>query len=161
MVRATAGVVARTCRARSPLVSVGTGRSPRSPIAAAMVAISSGVVRTLPWPIALEPTARSSPISRAGGIGERAAPPREPSSVLARGRNRRAPRPRQRRRLVEAEALGRGDQPARAEARPERREDGVARLGERLPEAAAAGLAVGVLELDARERRRRAHREVR
>ena len=63
----------RTRRAAAP-ASVGTGRRPRSPIAAAIVAISSGVASTLPWPIALEPTARSSPISRAAGIVERAAP---------------------------------------------------------------------------------------
>ena len=37
-------------------------------------AICSGVVSTLPWPIAVEPTARSSPISPAAGIVERAAP---------------------------------------------------------------------------------------
>ena len=49
-------------------------RRPSSPIAAAISAICSGVVSTLPWPIAVEPTARSSPISDAAGIVERAAP---------------------------------------------------------------------------------------
>ena len=41
---------------------------PSSPIVAATSAISSGVASTLPWPIAVEPTARSSPISSAAGI---------------------------------------------------------------------------------------------
>jgi hypothetical protein len=39
-----------------------------------MSAIWSGVVSTLPWPIAVEPTARSSPISPAAGMVDRAAP---------------------------------------------------------------------------------------
>ena len=39
------------------------------------------MVSTLPWPIAVEPTARSSPISSAGGIVERAAPA-SPGSLL-------------------------------------------------------------------------------
>src|SRR3954465_57519 len=142
MVRATAGVVARMRRPAVSLASAGTGRTPRSPIAAAIVAISSGVASTLPWPIALEPTARSSPISRAGGIVERAAPASEGASLKpnrsAAATSRRAPR-------------GGGGEPARAELRAERREDGVAGLGERLLQAAAAGLPVGVLELDALE----------
>ena len=47
---------------------------PPSAIAAATEAIATVVASTLPWPIAVEPTARSSPISRAGGSVERPAP---------------------------------------------------------------------------------------
>jgi hypothetical protein len=47
------------------------------------------VASTLPWPIALEPTARSSPISAAGGIVDVAAPASvggslKPNSVASR-----------------------------------------------------------------------------
>ena len=72
--RATERGVAWLEPVRSPLRSVGSISLPSSPIAAAMSAIWSGVVSTLPWPIAVEPTARSSPISPAAGIVERAAP---------------------------------------------------------------------------------------
>ena len=44
-------------------------------------AIASGVASTWPWPIAVEPSARSSPISAAAGIVERSAPAR-PGSLL-------------------------------------------------------------------------------
>ncbi len=50
---------------------------------------------TLPWPIALEPTARSSPISCAAGIDERAAPASAGSSLKPKrsavATSRRAP----------------------------------------------------------------------
>ena len=82
--RARAGVSA-------PLSSVGRGRRPCSPIAAAISAICSGVASTLPWPIALEPTARSSPISLAGGIVERAAPMSPGSCVEAEALGGRPP----------------------------------------------------------------------
>ena len=53
---------------------MGATPIPRSAIAPATPAKSSGVASTLPWPIAVEPSARSSPISAAAGIVERAAP---------------------------------------------------------------------------------------
>ena len=43
-------------------------------IVSATTAISSGVASTLPWPIAVEPTASGESISAAGGIVEVAAP---------------------------------------------------------------------------------------
>ena len=67
-------LVARVSLPCEPRESVGATRRPRRPIVAATVASSSGVASTLPWPIAVEPTARSSPISSAAGIVERAAP---------------------------------------------------------------------------------------
>ena len=88
---------------------------------------------TLPWPIADEPTARSSPISSAAGIVERAAPS-GPGSWLKPKRS-----------AVSTSRFG-------PELGAERREDGVAGVREGLPQRAAAGLAVGVLELDALER---------
>ncbi len=130
--RATAFVVACTCVVSPPLSSVGSGRFPSSAIVAAISDICSGVVSTRPWPIADEPTARSSPISSADGIVERAAPARPCV-------------------LVEAEALGGRDQPASAELGAQRREDAVAGVGEGGLQRAAAGLAVGVLDLDAFE----------
>jgi hypothetical protein len=52
-------------------------------------------VSTLPWPIAVEPTARSSPISDASGIVDRAAPARPGSSLKPKcsavATSRRAP----------------------------------------------------------------------
>jgi hypothetical protein len=56
------------------LRSVGWTRTPPVATVPASPAISSGVASTLPWPIAVEPTARSSPISPAAGIVERCAP---------------------------------------------------------------------------------------
>ena len=73
--------MARTRRASAPLSSVGSGRIPSAPIVAATSASCSGVVSTLPCPIALEPTARSSPISAAAGIVEGAAPASPGSSL--------------------------------------------------------------------------------
>ena len=113
--------------------SVSFGERPSSAIVAATFAICSAVAWTRPWPIADEPTARSSPISDACGIVLSAAP----------GMSER---------VVEAEALGQVDQPHGAERRAERREDRVARDRERLRERAAAVLAVGVVELDAAQR---------
>ena len=78
--RAVRSLVARVCWPWAPRESTGATRRPRSPIVAATVASSSGVASTTPWPIADEPTARSSPISsaardrRAGGA-ERAGRP--------------------------------------------------------------------------------------
>ena len=77
---------------------------------------------------------------------------------LAGGRDGALGRPRDVRRCVEAEALGGGDEALRAELGAERREDRVARLGEGDDERAAAGLAVGVLELDALRAPPRLHR---
>ena len=81
MKRAVSGVVARSATPPAPLSSVGFGRRPPWAIAEATSAISSGVASTLPWPIAVEPTARSSPISAAAGIVERAAPGSPGSSL--------------------------------------------------------------------------------
>ena len=96
--RAVRSLVARVSLPCEPRESVGATRRPRRPIVAATVASSSGVASTLPWPIAVEPTARSSPISSAAGIVERAAPQR--AGVL-----------------VEAEPLRRLDEPLRRRAR--------------------------------------------
>ena len=74
MMRAARAVVARERSVSSPLRSVGSGITPRSAIAAPTAAIVSGVASTFPWPIAVEPSARSSPISSAAGIVERSAP---------------------------------------------------------------------------------------
>ncbi len=71
---ATSGVVAREDFVSAPRRSVGSTSRPFSPIAAAIRANSSAVASTLPWPIAVEPTARSSPISPAAGIVDRAWP---------------------------------------------------------------------------------------
>ena len=79
--RAVRALIARVSLPWLPRESVGATRRPRRPIVAATVASSSGVESTLPWPIADEPTARSSPISSAAGIVERAAP-RGPGSWL-------------------------------------------------------------------------------
>ncbi len=89
--------------------------------------------------MALEPTARSSPISgagrdRAGGRPE----------ALAGG-------------VVEAERLRGLDEPVRPELGAHRAEGRVARVGEDLFERAAAELAVGVLELDALQQGRADH----
>ena len=59
---------------------------PSAPIAAVTSAICNGVASTFPWPIAVEPTARSSPISPAGGIVDCAAP-LGPRSVLKPNRS--------------------------------------------------------------------------
>ena len=87
---------------------------PPAPIVAATSAICSGVASTLPWPIADEPTARSSPISRAA-------------------RDRGARRALQARVLVEAELLGGLDElaPRRASRRAGRRR--CCRSGRRRP----------------------------
>ena len=119
-----------------PRSSVSRGRRPRPAIVAATHAICSAVACTLPWPIADEPTARPSPISLAAGIVLVAAPGM-PGSVLKPNCS-----------AVFDEAL-------RAQAGAERREDRVARVRERLAQRAAAGLAVGVLELDALDHRLR------
>ena len=89
-------------------------------------AICSAVACTRPWPIADEPTARSSPIS----LGRR-----------DRARRRAGDAGR----LVEAEALGRRRRAAGAELGAQRGEDRVAGDRERVAQRAAAGLAVGVL----------------
>src|SRR4051794_4647580 len=68
------------------------------------------------------------------------------------GRARGAGQPRV---LVEAELLGRLDEFLRAELRAQRGEDAVAGVREGDPQGAAAGLAVGVLDLDALDRRTR------
>src|SRR3954451_21811607 len=47
--------------------SVGRWRTPFEAIVSATTAISGGVACTLPWPIALEPTASGEPISAADG----------------------------------------------------------------------------------------------
>src|SRR3954447_25125634 len=67
-------LAARVSLPWAPRESTGATRRPRRPMVAATVASSSGVASTLPWPIADEPTARSSPISSGAGIVERAAP---------------------------------------------------------------------------------------
>ena len=131
------GVAARPWAARS---RAQVRRRPRRPIVAATVAICSAVAWTRPWPIAVEPTARSSPISPAAGIVLSAAP----GDVG---------------RLVEAEALGGGDEPLGAELDAERGEDRVARLREGVDQRASARLAVGVLEVDAFEHGLRSGRE--
>ncbi len=74
-----------------PLRSVGRTIAPSIAIAAATPAIASGVASTWPWPIAVEPTARSSPISAAAGIVERSAPAR-PGSLLKPNRSAAATR---------------------------------------------------------------------
>ena len=55
-------------------MSVGIGRLPPSAIVAPTSVISSAEASTIPWPIALEPTASASPIVLADGICEIAAP---------------------------------------------------------------------------------------
>ncbi len=99
-VRATVGARGRARRRGRPapvVAASASGRRPRRPIVAATSAICSGVASTWPWPIADEPTARSSPISR--------------------GRRGSCSSPRRRSRVgcVEAEALGGRDEPLRAE----------------------------------------------
>ena len=64
---------------------------PRSAIAPATVANRSGVASTFPCPIAVEPTARSSPISPAAGIVERISPA-SPGSPLKPNRSAAATR---------------------------------------------------------------------
>ena len=135
-------LAARVSLPWAPRESTGATRRPRRPMVAATVASSSGVASTLPWPIADEPTARSSPISSGAGIVERAAPT-GPGI------------------LVEAEALGGLDEAAGADLGPQRREHRVAGFRERALERAAARLAVGVLELHALERGLRLDREAR
>ena len=116
-------------------VERGCGRRPRRPIVAATVAIWSAVACTRPWPIADEPTARSSPISSAAGIVLVAAP-----AIAGRP--------------VEAEALGGRDQAlARRAWRPAGRTPSC-RTSRRPVQRAAARLPVGVLELDALQGRR-------
>ena len=67
--RGAAGA-ARRARRRG----VRRGRRPREPIVAATSPSAARVACTRPWPIAVEPTARSSPISPAAGIVLVAAP---------------------------------------------------------------------------------------
>ena len=90
--------------------------------------MSSGVASTWPWPIAVEPTARSSPISAAAGSVERSAPASAGS-------------------WLKPNALGGRHEPLGAELGAHRREDGVAGVREDVAQRAAARLAVGVLEL--------------
>ena len=88
----------------------------------------------LHWPIAVEPTS---------------------SGVVDLGRRRqRARRPRRAPRVARSSRSARRPRPARwaPDLHAERREHRVARVGEAVAEAAAAGLAVGVLELDAVDR---------
>ncbi len=59
---------------RWPVVSQNAGRRPCSAIVTAIDVICSVVARTRPWPIAEEPSARSSPIAVAEGIVLVAAP---------------------------------------------------------------------------------------
>ena len=123
----------------APLRSVGRTRRPPSAIVAATPAISSGVASTLPCPIAVDPTARSSPISPAAGIVERMAPASPGSSLKpnfsAVATSRSAP---------SCAPIG---------ANTELQE--WAKLSLQRP---AARLAVGVLERDALEDRLRLHR---
>ena len=139
--RAVRSLVARVSLPCEPRESVGATRRPRRPIVAATVASSSGVASTLPWPIAVEPTARSSPISSAAGIVERAAPS-GPGSWLkpnssAASTSRFAP---------SSAPIG-----ANTELQESAKD---------CAQRPAAGLAVGVLELDALERGLRLHREL-
>ena len=117
-------------------------RRPRRPIVAATVASSSGVDEHL----ALADRATS----RRRGRRRSPRPPGSSSGAAPRG-------PRV---LVEAEALGGLDEPLGAELGAQRGEDGVAGVREGLPQRAAAGLAVGVLELHALDRGRGLDREL-
>ena len=102
----------------------------------------SGVASTLPWPIADEPTARSSPISSAAGIVERAAPTGPGSSLKPKrsavSTSRRAPT-----------------------FAPSGANTELQDCANELLQRAAARLAVGVLELHALERGRGLDREAR
>ena len=135
---ATDGCSSQRCRRRragaAAEVKVGWGRRPPSAIVAATVAISSALACTSPWPIAVEPTSSWPWICAAGGSVLSTAPG-DPGAV------------------VEAVAFGRRHQARRAELGAERGEHGVARDRERQFERAAAFLAVGVVQLDAVERR--------
>ena len=113
--------------ARPGSVTSGVGlRMPPAAIVCATDAISSGVARTSPCPIADSPTATSS--SRSGGIELSAGLiASSPAGLISGGR------------AVEAEALGGLDELLAADLDAERREDRVARLGEALHEGAAAG----------------------
>ena len=121
-------------RGRAGSARVSFGALPASAIVDATFTICSVVACTRPWPIADEPTARSSPMSPAAGIVLVAAPgmpgwwlkPKRSAMFTSRL----------------APELG-----------AERGEDRVARDRERLRERPAAALPVGVVELDAAQRR--------
>ena len=117
--------------------SAATACTPRLAIVAPTAAICSGVARSRSWPIDAAPTARSSLRSRGKLAGHRV------------GHARLG---------VEAEALGGRDHPLAADLRAERGEHGVAGVRERLGQRAAARLVARVAQLDARQRRGRAHR---
>ena len=99
-------VTARVAARRSPAqrASAAARRAAVRRSSPPIGAICSGVASTLPWPIAVEPTARSSPISSRGGIvlargaGDRRARSLKPkrsavaTSRLARRASRRAAR---------------------------------------------------------------------
>ena len=98
------------------------------------------MARTLPWPIAVEPTSSGERDLDRLGKGARG---------LARHGGRRVP----------AVAHGRAHDPLGADLHAERREHRVARVGEAVLERPAARLAVGVLQLDAVDHGRRLDRE--
>ena len=72
--RATWRLVTRTNRGRWCASRVGIGSRPLIAIVAATSVISSALACTFPWPIAEDPTARSSPTAEAAGIVLSAAP---------------------------------------------------------------------------------------
>ena len=72
---ATSRGITRTGSGRAASrITVGVRRRPPDATVWAITASSSGVASTRPWPIAVEPTARSSPISDAGGSVDICAP---------------------------------------------------------------------------------------
>ena len=73
-VRGLVTVVVGAARRAASASRVRRGRRPRSPTVAAIDAICRVVACTRPWPMAVEPSARSSPISPAAGIVDVAAP---------------------------------------------------------------------------------------
>ena len=120
----------------------GRARRPPFAIVAPTLAIVRGVARSRSWPIAAAPTARSSRSSAGGEI----------VLGLASGIFGCSPNPKSRAARHE---------PARAELGPERREDRVAGVDERVGQRAAARLAARVAQRDARQGRRRPHRVAR